>query len=352
MFVRIAPFVLALAACRPGPGASAESAPPPPHDVGTSEKDEPAKTASSEIAPSPEPEHASAPETETEPPPEPNPVVATPYPTVYCAYDDALAERWLVHIDPVEDAHMRRAVKLADRYPNADGHFGALSRSNVPEPWRELRDVTLLSSEGAVTTTVRKVGVRPSPSGAAFVFMLKAKPRSPKTEQALALEGHLPTGDLRWTTAAPTKLDEASFDELKPALTRHVESVRPGTGRPKLRARNVRALDVDLGGGFSRVLVITKRHGPGDFPAWSVMVAVAEDGTLHPVPIVQSMDGGPPGALDTAFFQPVAALDLDHDGHDELVVDEHWPEGLFRWIVRVDPSTGELTAHQLCGDAA
>ncbi|MCA9710919.1 MAG: His-Xaa-Ser system radical SAM maturase HxsB [Myxococcales bacterium] len=84
-----------------------------------------------------------------------------------------------------------------------------------------------------------------------------------------------------------------------------------------------------------------------------MLAAMGDDGLLRAVPIVQSdPKARRAGVLELAYFEPVAWLDLDRDGHPELLVDELWPEGAFTWIVRVDPSSGELGAQRLCGDAS
>ncbi|MEM6989090.1 MAG: hypothetical protein AAF721_01290, partial [Myxococcota bacterium] len=54
----------------------------------------------------------------------------------------------------------------------------------------------------------------------------------------------------------------------------------------------------------------------------------------------------------SARYEAVGAVDLDADGLDEAVVFEHWPEGLFVWLVRYDPAAGSLEGRLLCGDAS
>ena len=300
--------------------------------------------------PTPTPAEAEPPSPEPTPPP-PDPSI--PYPTAHCVSFDDLSERWVMRIDPVAKADVRRAERLVDRYPNADGHTGALSRSNLPEAWRELRELTLLSAEGSLHTRVKKVGVRPAPSGGSFAFVLEAKPDDPGTERALALEGHLPAAEPAWTAVSPSSVDTERWASLEGPITELVEGLRPGKRPPGIRARDLQWLDAELGGGVVAIVLVNRELHSGAVPRWAAIAAMGDDGQLRPVPLVQSDDHPPPaGLLEHAFFEPVAWLDLDLDGRPELLLDEMWPEGAFTWIVRVDPGSDQLLAERLCGDAA
>lgn len=331
------------AACQPSaPGPSA----PPPAAPAEPAPSEPEATPVETPTPPPETPPA-APPTEA---PATTPVA---YPTVYCAFGDTLTDRWIIEIDPTEKADLKRVERLVDRYPDADGHTGALSRSNVPEQWREIRDVTLVSLDGAATTQVKKVGVRPSPSGGSFVFVLDAKTTHPDGTLAVALDGHAPTAGLAWNALEKLpSVDPERWTALQAPLEDYVAARRPRAARPSLRPESVQWLEADFGGGVAAIVVTTAKRR-GRFPSWSAIAAVDDKGGVLEVPIVQSDEPAPPaGVLEHAFFRPLALVDLDRDGHVELVVREDWPEGAFTWIVRYDGASGGLAAQRICGDAS
>lgn len=274
----------------------------------------------------------------------------TPYPIVHCADGEDADGRWMIRIDPTLAKDQLQAERLADRYPNADGVRGALSRSNIPEQWREIRDVTVITADGAQRTSVRTPGVRLSPSGGAYVFALRAKRPAGATKAVLIVEGH---GELSTTPMValgkPPTVTEARWATLEEPFEEHVRRARPRVGRPSLRARHVRWVEADVGGGLTGFLVAT---GFRDGAAWSALAATDESDALETVPVhAGGGTSGPAGYAGEAQYTPVALLDLDRDGHAELMLHEDWYEGRYTWIVRFDEERGALVGELICGDA-
>ena len=189
----------------------------------------------------------------------------------------------MIRVDPRTKADRARAARLLDAHPDADGVAKKLSRSDVPDAYRNLRAVTLLGAAGAIKAEVRKAGVRPSPSDGAFVFVLDTATTAFAGEFAVAIEGDAPSS---W------------------------RPIEPGGSLP------------GLGGDAALDLQAT-------------MAGLDRDG----------IDRDP-----RAKFVPVAAVDLDADAQEELLVFENWPEGRYVWMLRLDGRT--LVADLVCGDAA
>jgi hypothetical protein len=147
--------------------------------------------------------------------------------------------------------------------------------------------------------------------------------------------------------------DATRLAKIEPALAEHIRTARPHAGRPKLRAGQVQWIEADLGGGISGVLITTARRSPRPDPAWSSIVATDGSDTLVTVPTREGGDGsGPLGFSDEAHYLPAALVDLDVDGHPELLVEEHWYEGMYTWLVRWDAARGALVADLVGGSAA
>lgn len=278
----------------------------------------------------------------------------TPYPTVYCAETDGIHRRWMLRIDPVEDQHRRRATRLAECYRDADGFRRALSPSNVPEPWRGLADVTLLTPGAWEATEVYRRGIVGSPSGGAFVFVLNAKTKTVTNDAALAIDGQqTPAASGLTEVGTPLPLTAERWLALKEPLADQIQRLRPGGRRPSLRASSVRWVEADVGGGITGLLIMGARRSPRAFPVWSAIVATGPSDALLPVPIFTEGDQAKPaGYSNEAYYEPVWLMDLDADGHPEVVVREQWSEGVYTWIVRFDPDQDELVAELICGDAA
>ncbi|MBL4687743.1 MAG: hypothetical protein JKY37_24320 [Nannocystaceae bacterium] len=278
----------------------------------------------------------------------------TPYPTVYCAETDGIHRRWMLRIDPVQDQHRRRAARLAERYPDADGFRRALSPSNVPEPWRGLADITLLTPGTSEATEVYRRGIVGSPSGGAFVFVLNAKTKTVANDAALAIDGQqTPAASGLTEVGTPPPVTAERWLALKEPLADQIQRLRPRGRRPSLRASSVRWVEADVGGGITGFLITVARRSPRAFPVWSAIVATGPSDTLLPVPIFTEGDQAKPaGYSSEAYYEPVWLMDLDADGHPEIVVREQWSEGVYTWIVRFDPDRNELVAELICGDAA
>ena len=313
--------------------------------------------ASSEApGPSQGPEHVSkAPiqaskEAESVPSEQPPPAVDPParaYPKVYCGFADDHTGKWVVRVDPGEAKDVRRAERLADRYPNADGAAGRLSRTNVPEQWREIRDVTLVSPDGVFHESVTKVGIRAAPSGGAFYFILGAKTYQPGWTHGIAIDGHVEPGGLAWKPIpGPKSLSPEDWKDLEGPLEEFAAKKRPRSRPPSLRHKGVRKIEADFGGGLQAVVLVNTK-------TWGLIGTINDAGALLSVPLLTVDAPKPPveGLIEYAEFEPLALVDLDRDGHDELVVSEEWSEGSCTWIVRYDPAKG-LVADRLCGDAA
>jgi hypothetical protein len=213
---------------------------------------------------------------------------AVAYPGVYCGFVSDESGRWEVRLDPDSSADQRRVVRLLKAYPDADGIRKGLARSNLPTQWQGITDVTLLNEHGRTSATVKRIGVRVSPSEGRFAMVLDAKPSALAGEFALVVAG--------------------TFSE-----TAKVRTVRKdGT-------------DVDLGSGANV-----------DVRRW--LRTADSRGAALDDPSVR--------------FEAVGAVDLDGSGDEELIVFEHWVEGLYVWLVRFDGGAGRLHAERLCGDAA
>ncbi len=276
-----------------------------------------------------------------------------PFPTLYCATTDVVAGRWRIDIDPAGDQEARAADRLAEAYPDADGVRGRLSRSNIPRTWRDLRDVTLVNSQFSVATSVRSTGVRMFASGGAFTFVLDTKFDASTIDGAVAFEGH-PTpapGPLRVIEGRP-RIDDQRWARVQSSLREYVHTHRPRAGRPSIEGRWVKWIAADLGGGIEGVMIFNARRAPGEFPSWAVIAGNDGSDTVIPIPVYEGgAQSGPAGFTDEAFYEVWAVSDLDRDGRDELLIHEHWIEGLYTWLVRYDDATGALTAELLCGDA-
>jgi len=112
-----------------------------------------------------------------------------PFPAVYCAETSGLSARWELTLDPVTRPDQRRAERLLERHPEADGVRMALARSNLPRRWSDVDDVVLVGTEARLDASVLRAGVRPAPSGARFSLVLDAKPSALGGDFALAVQG-------------------------------------------------------------------------------------------------------------------------------------------------------------------
>ena len=280
-----------------------------------------------------------------------DPPAPVPFPEVYCAYRDEQDGRWRIVIDPTDRDSQRRAERLLEGHPNANGVDGALARSNLPERWRELDAVTLVRTGGVNTTGVRAAGVVPAASGGAFTFVLRARVSSASDGRALAIDGHpSPLPDALRPVPVAT-VDEARWANVGRSVREHVRGALNRVGRPGIAARHVRWVAADLGGGVEGLMIHAARRRPGEFPSFSVVAA--SDGSADAVAI-PIYEGGTPigaqGVTDEAYYEPLALSDLDRDGHDEVLVRENWYEGYYDWLVRHDDEDG-VVATLLCGDA-
>lgn len=273
---------------------------------------------------------------------------AVAFPKVYCAYP---GKRWRIHIDPTEDAHQRRAQRLAERYPNANGIDGRLARTNLPEPWRDLDAVTVVHTEGVETTNVRAAGVYESPSGGAFTFVLQASASETPDAEAVVLEGHPATlpGALR--SIPDVSVDEARWATVGRSFRDVVRRELDWGSRPGMLRRYVRWVEADLGGGIEGLMIHVARRRPGEFPHYSVIAASDGSADAITVPIFEGGETkGGQGVTDEAYYEAIAVCDLDGNGHDEVIVREHWYEGSYDWLVRYDEEQG-VVATLLCGGA-
>ena len=292
------------------------------------------------------PVQRTAPAAEPESSPEP-----VPFPNVYCAYPDEQAERWRIHIDPTEGAHQRRASRLAERYPNANGIDGRLARSNLPEPWRALDAVTLVRTDGVEATSVRAAGVYQSPSGGAFTFVLQARAPESSDERALVIEGHPATLPAVLRTVPEASVDEERWATVGRSFRDVVRLELDWGSRPGVLRRHVRWIEADLGGGIEGLMIHSARRRPGEFPSYSVIAASDGSADAVTVPIFEGgATKGGRGVTDEAYYEAIAVSDLDGNGHDEVLIREHWYEGSYDWLVRHDDEQG-IVATLLCGDA-
>ncbi len=270
--------VLLLACGHPAAGTPPQSV---PEAAGGNEPRAPATTPSAtepSSPPTPTPSAAATPVPD-EPP--------VPYPTVYCGFPNDVGDRWEIGIDPQTKDDRRRAARLLDAYPDADGYERKLARTNLPPAYHELDEVTVLAPGRAAGTKVRAAGVRPSPSDGHFVLVLDVRPK--------ALPGQF--GLVVASADAPAGLQPVARDGSDAKLS--------PDGPVDLRRFMRRDLD---------------RGGVDD-------------------------DAG-------ARFEAVGKVDLDGDGLDEVVVHEHWSEGLFVWLVRWHADVGQLRGTFVCGDAS
>lgn len=281
---------------------------------------------------------------------EASPEAAAPaaFPTAYCAVADDISNRWTLQVNPVTQAHIDQAERLADAYPDADGITAGLHRTNIPLPWRHIEDVTLLSDEGVAHAATTSTGIVHAPGGGAFLFRLDRRPASADRQIGLAIDGHHELTTRSWTSLArPTpRISEARFEALGKPFAKYIRARRPRAGTPWLAARFVRWIEADLGGGIEALVITSGAE-------WSAIAAVNSAGALLDVPAgTEAPAGGAPGVVEHARFEAVAIVDLDGDGHDEVVVHEHWYEGRYTWLVRHDPTTKAIAVDLVCGDAA
>lgn len=252
----------------------AATATPPTEDV---RADAPAPAATPEPAaepPPPKPETPAAPD--------------EPYPTAYCGFPNDVVDRWEIPLDLRTKDDLRRAVRLLDRYPDADGHRRALARTNLPDPYQAIDRVHVLAAGNPpVAAKVQRAGVRSSPADARFILVLDTRPKDLRGAFALVVD----------TEDAPAGMQPVARDGSDATLS---------------------------------------PEGPVDLRRF----------------MRHELDRDGVDADRSARFEAVGRVDLDGDGLHEVVVHEHWPEGLFVWLVRWDAAAGALTGTFVCGDAS
>ena len=145
---------------------------------------------------------------------EPRPRVPAPvarkrpsYPVVYCTYPDTYNDPLFIEINPASRGLAAVFRHLRESHPGKDGLAGFLPRSAVPEPWRNIGAVTLVSKGLSIPATALGVGVQLGPSDDRLMIALDTKPaRLSGVGAVYAVED---AANMRFTPTSPTTpLDE------------------------------------------------------------------------------------------------------------------------------------------------
>lgn len=247
------------------------------------------------------------------------------------------------------DAEAEALQKALDKDGGDEFELRTLPEALVPRALRGLKDVTVVDTSGHAVVKVKGFGALAGPGETHLKILLDRAAKG--DEQALVLR-HAP------------KNDKLKLEELKPGVTGTATTTRKVADAMQA---HFKAKLPDVKEGLAKhpvsakdVLAIGGKFGPGQSVAFQITWPKSHDdeGHLAQASAVVLMDAtgkiasAPYPATPWVAVKVLHVIDLDADGIDEIILDEHWMEGLYTKMLRWDAKTKAYEVLTLTGDAA